>query len=325
MTIPQTLFSVFFLMAPAAPACPALSLEAAWSASRELLSRRQAPNRSQTGARPGPGTCLFNGKTGQPASAQDVLTALERSRAVSVGETHDQPNDHLAQLEALKSLAAVRDNKVAVGFEMLNESLQPVLDAYASGTISESDFLEQSGWKQEWGFSFALYRPLFDFIRGHRLKALALNAPRGIVTKTARLGIAGLSAEEKALLPKDMELSQDPRYLAFLKAAFSGHKAGMPGVTWAHYLEAMMIWNEVMAANVAAYLNANADSAVLIAAGNGHVMYGAGIPFGVGRRAPGAGQTTFYTEGSAVCPKLLSADLSGLADFIWLVPHSGGE
>ncbi|MBI5240247.1 MAG: ChaN family lipoprotein [Elusimicrobia bacterium] len=279
----------------------------------------------------GPGACVFSGSSAQPASPRAVAEALARSRAVSVGETHDQANDHLAQLEVLKGLTAAHGGKVAVGFEMLNESLQSVLDDYASGKLSESEFLQKADWQKEWGFPFPLYKPLFDFIRERRLKAVALNAPRGLVTKTARLGLEGLSAEELARLPKDMKLSDDPRYMEFLKAAFGGHGkaaqafrllAAMPNVTWEHYLQAMMIWNEVMAANAAAHINAHGDSAFLVMAGNGHVMYGAGIPFGIARRAPGAAQTTFYTEGGSACPASLPEDLSGLADFVWLVPHA---
>ncbi|MCX5795067.1 MAG: ChaN family lipoprotein [Elusimicrobia bacterium] len=281
----------------------------------------------------GPGACVLAGATGQPAPPQAVAEAIARSRAVSVGETHDQANDHLAQLEVLKALAASHGDKVAVGFEMLNESLQGVLDDYAAGRLSEAEFLAKADWQKEWGFPFALYKPLFDLIREHRLKALALNAPRGLVTKTARVGLEGLTPEERALLPKDMALSQDPRYMEFLKAAFGGHGAAakefrllaMPGVTWEHYLQAMMIWNEVMAANASAYLNADSGSALLVVAGNGHVMYGAGIPFGIGRRAPGALQTTFYTEGSSECPASLPEGLSGMADFVWFVPHAASR
>ena len=306
----------------AAGARDAGPLESAWALARELRPVRAAPQ--------GPGACLFAGSGGGPASAQAVAAALSRSRAVSVGETHDQAGDHLAQLEVLRALAASRADQVAVGFEMLNESLQGVLDDYASGKLSESEFLRAADWQNEWGFPFPLYKPLFDFVREHRLKALALNAPRGLVAKTARVGLEGLSPEERARLPRDMALSQDPRYLDFLKAAFGGHGAAarefrslaMPGVTWEHYLQAMMIWNEVMSANAAGYLDAHPDGALLVAAGNGHVMYGAGIPFGISRRAPGAGQTTFFTEGRSDCPSALPADLSGLADFVWLVPHS---
>lgn len=282
----------------------------------------------------GPGACVFSGSSGAPASPKAVAEALARSRAVSVGETHDQANDHLAQLEVLKGLAAAHGDRVTVGFEMLHSGLQGVLDEYASGKLSEEEFLRQADWQKEWGFPFALYKPLFDFIRERGLKAAALNAPRGLVTKTARLGLEGLSAEEKARLPKDMKLSDDPRYMEFLRAAFGGHGkaapalralAAMPNVTWEHYLEAMMIWNEVMADNAAARLNADPGSAFLVVAGNGHVMYNAGIPYGLSRRAPDAAQATFYTEGAGSCPASLPADLSGLADFVWMVPHDEGR
>jgi uncharacterized iron-regulated protein len=307
----------------------AAALEAAWNAAPGL--RLNPPARSRPAQ--GPGACVFSGAGGQPASLPAVAEALARSRAVSVGETHDQANDHLAQLEVLKGLAAAHGGKVTVGFEMLNEGLQGVLDDYASGGLSEEEFLRKADWQKEWGFPFALYKPLFDFIRERGLKAAAINAPRNLVTKTARLGLEGLSAQEKARLPEDMKLSDDPRYRAFLRAAFAGHGGAsaqfralaMPSVTWEHYLQAMMVWNEVMAANAASRLNADPDSAFLVVAGNGHVMYGAGIPFGISRRAPAAAQATFYTEGGASCPASLPEDLAGLADFVWLVPHDAGR
>ncbi|MFA6003541.1 MAG: ChaN family lipoprotein [Elusimicrobiota bacterium] len=340
MTVFQTCFILWAALLPARAAD--LPLDSAWSASQALLSRAARPTGPRIRAA-GPGGCVFDGRFGRPAAPADAAAAWARSRAVSVGETHDQANDHLVQLEALKAMFAAHGKKTVVGFEMLNMNLQSVLDAYAAGRLSEAEFLEQADWKKEWGFPFPLYKPIFDFIREQGLQAIALNAPRSLVARTARLGLDGLSPEEKAILPRNMQLSSDPRYRAFLKEAFGGHGRqaayrafraealrdpnlkGMPVVSWEHYLEAMMIWNEVMADRVAQRLNQDAGSAVLVAAGNGHVMYGAGIPFGISRRAPGAAQTTVFTEGGPTCPSALPEGLAGIADYVWVVPHTAAQ
>jgi len=272
----------------------------------------------------GPGFCVFSGVTGEAGNMDTVKAAVAKSRAVYVGETHDQANDHLAQLEALKMLYAVRGKDTAVGFEMLNVKLQPILDSYASGAISEAEFLVKADWKKEWGFPFEIYKPIFDFVREKGLKAFALNIPRGIVSKVARNGLKALTAEENALLPADMQMSKDPRYLDFLRESFDGHGASpMPStITWENYLDAMMIWNEVMGAGAAAYLNSNPAGGIVVVAGNGHVQYNAAIPFSTARRVPGLESASFYTEGAQACPSSLTEEMKGMADFVWYLQHT---
>jgi len=54
---------------------------------------------------------------------------------------------------------------------MLDQALQPVLDDYASGKITDEEFLSRRDWKKEWGFDFSMYKPLFDFIAANNLSA----------------------------------------------------------------------------------------------------------------------------------------------------------
>ena len=100
----------------------------------------------------GPGFCIFGGWSGKPFNTEAAFrSVIWKSDVVYVGETHDQIKDHLAQLEALKALRVVRGVKVAVGFEMLNMTLQPVLDDYVFGKLSEEEFLQKADWAKEWG------------------------------------------------------------------------------------------------------------------------------------------------------------------------------
>lgn len=276
----------------------------------------------------GPGFCIFGGASGAPlAGEQAFRAAVAAADVVYAGETHDQLQDHLAQLEALKALQAARGPKVAVGFEMLNFTLQPVLDAYASGAISEAEFLKQADWQKEWGFDFALYRPLFDFIREHKLKALALNLPKRIVSKIARVGLDGLTAEEKALLPAGLQVTANERYIAYIRETFEGHGDNpMSGMfKFENYLAAMSAWNETMGAGLASFLNANPGYAGLAVAGSGHVIFNAGIPASVMSRTSGLRHVSFYPQQAAACPAALPAADAGLADYVWYKDYAPGR
>ncbi len=306
---------------------PALTDNVKISAERPEVAVRRGAVSGET-----PGFCVFNGLSGGPLGGEAAFKAVIRAAdVVFSGETHDQIKDHLAQLEALKALGEARGEKVAVGFEMLNMTLQPILDDYAGGKIGEEEFLLKAGWKDEWGFSFSFYKPLFDFIRANKLKALALNLPKKVVAKIARAGLDGLSPEEKRYLPAKVEITKNEAYIKYVRQAFEGHgnreggsgKKGMGDMfTFENYLAAMCAWNETMGARLADFLNANPGFAGMVVAGSGHVIYNAGIPSSVGSRAPGLRAVSFYPKDAAVCPAVLPAEDAGLADYVWYMDHS---
>jgi uncharacterized iron-regulated protein len=263
----------------------------------------------------GPGFCIFNAATGAPVQAKSLLAVISRGDVVSVGENHDQLKDHQAQLEVLKTIFSARGPRIAVGFEMLNVTLQPVLDDYAAGKIGDDEFLKRADWQHEWGFDFNMYKPIFDFIRAKKLKALALNLPHKVVSNIARLGLDGISAEDKAWLPAGMTVTTNQKYIDFVKGSFDGSMAGM--FKFENYLAAMSAWNEAMGADMAAFLNANKGYTGMVVAGGGHVIYNAGIPASIAARAPGLKQLSFYPQAAAACPAAFPAADAGLADLVW--------
>lgn len=290
-----------------------------------------------------PGFCVFNGVSGAPLAGEAAFKAVLRDAdAVFSGESHDQLKDHLAQLEALKALSAARGEKVVVGFEMLNMTLQPVLDEYAAGKLTEEEFLLKADWKKEWGFDFNLYKPLFDFIRANKLKALALNLPKKVVSTIARAGLEGLSPEQRQYLPAKVEITKNEAYIKYIRDSFENHgkarasgekaflrqyilgrenKAARGMFTFENYLAAMCAWNEAMGSRLADFLNANPGFAGQVIAGSGHVIYNAGIPASVGSRTGGLRPVSFYPQDAAACPASFPAVDSGLADYVWYLDH----
>jgi uncharacterized iron-regulated protein len=271
-----------------------------------------------------PNYCIFGGQSGKPLAGEAAFNSvIWKSDVVYVGETHDQPLDHQAQLQALKAMRIARGSKIAVGFEMLDQTLQPVLDDYLAGKLTEQEFLDKSDWKKEWGFDFGLYKPLFDFILQNKLKALALNVPRRIVMKIARAGLAGLSADEAALLPAPVAITAHKKYVEYLRESYGGHGDGPMAkvMTFENYLASMCAWNESMGARVADFLNANPGYEVLVVAGNGHVMFNAAIPASVKARVPKVRQASFYTENAAACPEAMPKEQKDLANYIWYIDH----
>ncbi|MBI4655202.1 MAG: ChaN family lipoprotein [Elusimicrobia bacterium] len=284
---------------------------------------RQTPAMGAVPEPPEDPLCIFGTGVSGKLDARKFEKIIAQADVVYVGESHDQMNDHIAQLAALKALHKARGEKIIVGFEMLNVTFQPVLDGYVLGKISEKEFLEKSNWKKGTGFDFNLYKPIFNFIKEKKLKAAALNVPRKIILKIARTGVDSLDAEEKKFLPEKIMINGDTNYMGYLNRSYNEHSGNSKSsmIKWDNYFASMAAWNEGMAWKAAQFLEKNKGHAMLVVAGNGHVVYNAGVPWSLKARNENLSHASFYTEGVGVCPKTFPPALLEYADFVWFVKH----
>ena len=133
------------------------------------------------------------------------------------------------------------------------------------------------------GATIIVYMPRFFGTRKEQhLPVRALNVPNALALAVARVGIAGLSEQQRAYLPRQIEPA-DEAYKNRLRAAFQEHP-GLKPDAFEHFVEAQLVWDEGMAESAAAYLNANKDRRMVILAGSGHVAFGSGIPQRLERR-----------------------------------------
>jgi uncharacterized iron-regulated protein len=218
----------------------------------------------------------FNAVDLDTALSLDSLAAqLATKRVVFVGETHDRYDHHLNQLEIIRRLHQL-DPNLAIGVEYFQQSFQPQVDAYIAGQTTEKEFLRATEYYKGWGYDYRLYAPIFRFAREQRIPVRALNVPTTLASTVAKAGVAGLSAQQRAYLPRDIEPA-DEAYKTRLRVAFEAHKTAKPGA-FDHFVEAQLTWDEGMAASAAAYLNANEGRRMVILAGSGHLAFGSGIP-----------------------------------------------
>lgn len=209
-----------------------------------------------------------------------IVAAVADKTIAYVGERHDRYGDHLAQLEVIRRLHD-RHRELAIGMEMFQSRYQSALDAYIAGTIDEETFLRKAHYFTSWGFNYFLYRDILLYARNEKVPVIGLNIPKEVVSKVARHGLAHLSEEERALLPKEMD-GVDENYRERLRQAFAMHQTEVPGgdvpSQLDSFIEAQVLWDESMAAVIADYLAHHPASRMVILAGNGHLEFGSGIP-----------------------------------------------
>jgi uncharacterized iron-regulated protein len=148
---------------------------------------------------------VLRARGGQEISWATFLAELGRAEAVCLGESHRNPHDHWAQLHMIDQMTA-RNGKAgvatALGLEMFQRPFQGVLDDFAARRIGEPALLSRSGWRDRWGFDWALYRPIVLMARDRGAALLALNTPRELTKKVSRRGIDKLEPSDRRQLPE---------------------------------------------------------------------------------------------------------------------------
>ncbi len=232
--------------------------------------------------------------SGEVLASEPLMQLLSRPQIVLLGESHTMAVHHRWQAYMLAALHS-RHANMAVGFEMLPRHAQPVLDAWTSGKLSEQEFLEQSGWREVWGYDPGYYLPLLHFVRQHRLPAVALNVDRDLVSRVGGEGWDSLGDDERSGLSDPAPASSEYRHsLAQLYA----HKQSLrtqqedgeiePGEAqldeiknseeFSHFVDAQLTWDRAMAEALAVTRRGDPTMLVVGIVGRGHMEHGYGIP-----------------------------------------------
>jgi len=232
--------------------------------------------------------------TGKVLQSERLLERLARAKIVLLGEAHTTAAHHRWQAYMLAALHSRHSNMV-VGFEMLPRRVQPALDAWTAGRLSEDDFLEQADWEQVWGYDARFYLPLFHFARLNRLPAVALNVDRSLVSRVAREGWQSIGAGDREGLSDPAPASDAYREsLAKLYAYKRSLRAGEDETADGHgeidideirnsdefvrFVAAQQTWDRGMAEALAIAHQIDPSALVVGIIGRGHLEYGYGIP-----------------------------------------------
>ncbi|CAO3351597.1 ChaN family lipoprotein [Azospirillum palustre] len=212
-----------------------------------------------------------------------LLRRLAEAPVVLLGEQHDKADHHRWQLHTLAGLHALNPD-LAVGIEMLPRRLQPVLDRWVAGEMTEGEFLKATDWRTVWGFDPQFYLPILQFARLHRLPVVALNVERSLIGRTARNGWATIPEAEREgvgnpAAPTEAYRNRLTETLAAhdRSEARSAAPSDAPDSAVKRFIEAQGIWDRAMAEKIAETRRITGRLVVGIL-GEGHVASRDGVP-----------------------------------------------
>jgi uncharacterized iron-regulated protein len=208
-----------------------------------------------------------------------AIERLKAARIVLVGEHHNNPDHHQAQLKVIQMLHKV-GHKVAVGLEMFRRDSQKALNQWVAGQTSEAHFkpIYMDNWNYDWG----LYGPIFNYARKNRIPMVGLNVSRKITAQVAYNGFESLNKAQKGAL-EGITCNVTPQYREFINKAYGAHGHG--NMIFDRFCEAQLVWDTTMAVYAIDYLEQQPDAVLVILAGSGHARK-LGIPTQLAKRAP---------------------------------------
>jgi len=211
----------------------------------------------------------------------DILGDIVKSRVVFVGEKHTQFSSHLNQLKIIKAMYK-KNRHLAIGMEMFQKPFQKYLDEFIIGKITEKEMLKKTEYFKRWKYDYELYRPIIIFAKEKRIPIIALNIDRDITKKVVNNGLDALSKKQRSQVADSINFA-NTKYKQQLKSIYGMHQS-KSFKNFEEFYHAQLIWDETMATNIVDYLQKNPKNNMAVLAGNGHIMYGYGIPSRIDRR-----------------------------------------
>lgn len=290
---------------------------------------------------------------GEAVSLDQLLSRLQSSDVIFLGESHNDPVAHHLELLLLKKLSERRETAgsaprpLALSMEMIERDVQHIVEEYLTDLITEQHFKASSRpWK-----NYDDYRPLIEHAKSKKLAVIAANAPRRYVNLVGREGMEGLKKVQNPMqngLPPIPYAKASPAYTAKFKSLMSQHMktpkkeeksqekkeetkeekkptpkrptdAKKPPVRkfdMDKALQAQSLWDASMAYSIVEHLLSQPRAQVLHINGSFHTEKRLGIPEHLLRYRPGTNCVVVTMTSHKSFPKFDVKEMTGLGDFV---------
>ena len=252
----------------------------------------------------------------RPIDHSAIISVAATAPVVLLGETHDNVDHHRWQLGVLAGLIGQREDLV-LGLEAFPRRVQPVLDRWVEGDLTEGAFLNEVDWWQNWGFNPDLYLPILHFARLHRVPLVALNVDRSLVARVGDEGWEAIPRSERSGIGDPAAPSD--AYVENLAASFAAHlqmRAGDASQTtasladvrqqagFARFVQAQLTWDRAMAEAIAEARSRPASPLVVGIIGSGHLQDRHGVPAQLADLGIEDAMVLLPADGTAACERL---------------------
>lgn len=206
---------------------------------------------------------IYDTKKAKIISIDDIIADVKNIDVLFFGEEHNDSTGHYLEMKIFRELQQ-RYPKTALTLEMFHTDVQPVLDEYLTGAISEKNFVKEA---RAWN-NYKDYKPLIEFAKTNKLPVIGGNAAvrySNMVTMGGLQALDKLPAASKAFLPPLPIDTATGRYNDKFTETLGGHSMGSMKI-----YQTQNFWDATMAWSIAKYLQKNKGYKVLQLNGRFH-------------------------------------------------------
>ncbi len=207
---------------------------------------------------------VYDVKKQKTISLDDIITDLSTANVLFFGEEHNDFIGHYLEVTLFKKMAAAYPGKTALTMEMFHTDIQPVINEYLSGIISEKNFIKEG---RAWN-NYKDYRPMIEFAKLNQLDVIGGNGAArysNVVTKSGLETLNQLPANSKQFIaPLPIDTATGRYYDKFIET-LGGHSMGPMKI-----YQTQNFWDATMAWSIAKYAKNNKDKKIFQVNGRFH-------------------------------------------------------
>lgn len=207
---------------------------------------------------------VYDVKQQREISLNDIVASVKRANVIFFGEDHNDSVCHVVEYLLAKKLSISYPSNFAISMEMFHTDLQPVVDEYVDGLISERNFLKDGN---PWP-NYNDYKPIVDYAKAHHLYIIAANVAARYSNAVTMGGLTVLNdfpKSSKMFLPPLPIDTAAGRYLDKFNKTLGGHGMGDMKI-----YQTQNLWDASMAWAIARYLKKHPKSKILQINGRFH-------------------------------------------------------
>jgi len=151
-------------------------------------------------------------------SIEQASTLLSTYDVVFLGEIHQHPGNHLAQMRLFRELYQINNN-ITLSLEQFERDVQMVVDDYLADKIGEATMRKEA---RAWDNYPTSYRPMVEYAKDNNLSIIASEAPTMLVRCVGQKGIEFLDRlplDRRTWVAAKLHLDDGPYKERFLRFA----------------------------------------------------------------------------------------------------------
>lgn len=207
---------------------------------------------------------IYDVKKKTTISVDQMVSDLKNIDVLFFGEEHNDSIGHVLETTIFKKMASAYQNKVALTLEMFHTDVQPVIDEYLTGIITEKNFIKEA---RAWN-NYKDYQPMVEYAKQNKIAVIGGNAAARYSNAVSRGGLSILDQlpknSKKFIAPLPIDTATGRYHDKFIET-LGGHSMGGMKV-----YQSQNFWDATMAWSIAKYAKNNQNKKIFQVNGRFH-------------------------------------------------------